>query len=189
MAIQTVDSLKNLFLYNNVLTFINDQSLRDEGVLRYLKTTFNSIPLDNPHRTLVVQSQPSQKLELYSFMMMDNIYSIYSLDQKYQEDTVKLLETICEIIVLMIKTKYSTPSLSNLVCVKLCCYLPLDKKVPFGFIRQQDKDLFNHPNLTMNLTTNLTTNLATNLTLYIKTFEFDEKFELKTVVFNKIAGK
>ena len=72
----------------------------------------------------------------------------------------------------MIKTKYSTPSLSNLVSVKLCCYLPLDKKVPFGFIRQQDKDLFNHPNLTMNLTTNLTT----NLTLYIKTFEFDEKF-------------
>jgi len=185
MAIQTLDPLKNLFLYNNVLSFINDQSLRDEGVLRYLKTTFNSIPPDNSHRTLAVQTQPSQKLELYSLMMMDNIYSIYSLDQKYQEDTVKLLETICEIIVLMIKTKYSTPSLSNLVCVKLCCYLPADKKVPFGFIKQQDKDLFNHPNLT----TNVTTNVTTNLTLYIKTFEFDEKFELKTVVFNKIGVK
>ena len=174
MAIQSADSLKNSFLYKNILTFINDQSLRDEGVLNYIKTTFNSIPLDNSNRTLVVQAQPSQKLELYSLMMMDNIYTIYSLDQKYQEDSVKLLETICEIIVLMIKTKYNTPFLANLVSIKLCCYLPADKKVPFGFVKHQDnntKDLFNQPLL------------QPNLTLYIKTFEFDEKFELKTVVF------
>jgi hypothetical protein len=79
---------------------------------------------------------------------------------------------------MMIKLKYATPSLANFISVKLCCYLPIDKKVPFGFIQQSlanSTDLFGNPLL------------YDNLVLYTKTFEFDEKYNLKTLSFEHMV--
>jgi hypothetical protein len=102
----------------------------------------------------------------------------YSIDGKYIESTISLLNTLSEYITLIIKKRYVTPALANFISIKLCCYLPSDKNVPFGFVKQSDNnstDLFGVPLL------------SSNLTLYTKTFEFNEQYELKTITFQHLV--
>jgi len=169
---QTVHPMENAFTYKNLLFLINNQSLRNEQIMSYLNTTFQYIPVDNSSQTVVVNGN-----ELYNLSITDNIFTFYSIDGKYIEQTIPLLHSLIESIVLMIKTKYSSESLANFVSVKLCCYFPIDKKIPFGFVKHSDNnttDLFGNP-------------LLQNLTLYTKMFEFNDQYELKTLSFEHLV--
>lgn len=160
---QVVNPFDNAFLYKDILLLINNVSLRNEQIFNYLKTLNYTIP-DNEMKTIVVNNS-----ELYHFSQIDNIINFLSIDGKYIKDTNFLLQTLVEIIVIIIKTKYKTPFIANLASVKLCCFLPPDKKVPFDFIKYAD-----------NQTTNLYGQpLPLNMTLYIRIFEFDNDFNLK----------
>jgi hypothetical protein len=142
-------------------------------MLTYLNTTFSYLPKDNDGRTTVVNGK-----ELYYLGLTDTVFIFYSIDGKYIESTVSLLNTLSEYITLIIKKRYATPTLANFISIKLCCYLPVDKNVPFGFIKQSDNnstDLFGVPLL------------SSNLTLYTKTFEFNEQYDLKTITFQHLA--
>jgi len=170
---QASQPFENAFMNKNMLFLINNQTLRDETILTYLNTKFGFIPHDNTDRTIIVNGN-----DLYFLGIVDNVFTFYSMDAKYVESTVLLLQSLTDIIVMMIKLKYATPSLANFISVKLCCYLPIDKKVPFGFIQQSlanSTDLFGNPLL------------YDNLVLYTKTFEFDEKYNLKTLSFEHMV--
>jgi len=170
---QASQPFENAFMNKNMLFLINNQTLRDETILTYLNTKFGFIPHDNTDRTIIVNGN-----DLYFLGIVDNVFTFYSMDAKYVESTVLLLQSLTDIIVMMIKLKYATPSLANFISVKLCCYLPNDKKVPFGFIQQSlanSTDLFGNPLL------------YDNLVLYTKTFEFDEKYNLKTLSFEHMV--
>lgn len=174
MSAQATHPLENAFLFKNLLFFINNQLLRDESMSTYLNTTFNYVPHDNDGRIIVANGK-----ELYYLGITDTVFTFYSIDEKYIEPTVSLLYTLVEGISGMIKTKYATPALANFISMKLCCYLPVDKKVPFGFVRQSDNnstDLFGVPLL------------QSTLTLYTKTFEFDENYALKTIGFEQLVN-
>jgi hypothetical protein len=73
-------------------------------------------------------------------------------------------------IVIMIKRKYGLYNIANFVSCKLCCYVEIDKKVPFGFVRQSDNplatDIFGTPLV------------QPNLTLYTKVFQFDQQYNI-----------
>jgi hypothetical protein len=173
MSAQVNHPLENAFIYKNLLFFINNQTLHTETMLTYLNTTFSYLPKDNDGRTTVVNGK-----ELYYLGLTDTVFIFYSIDGKYIESTVSLLNTLSEYITLIIKKRYATPTLANFISIKLCCYLPVDKNVPFGFIKQSDNnstDLFGVPLL------------SSNLTLYTKTFEFNEQYDLKTITFQHLA--
>jgi hypothetical protein len=173
MSAQVNQPLENAFIYKNLLFFINNQTLHNEAMSTYLNTTFNYLPKENDGRTTVVNGK-----ELYYLGLTDTVFIFYSIDGKYIESTVSLLNTLSEYIAVIIKKRYPTPSLANFISIKLCCYLPSDKSVPFGFVKQSDNnstDLFGVPLL------------SSNLTLYTKTFEFNEQYELKTLTFQHLA--
>ena len=173
MSAQVVQPLENAFLYKNLLFFINNQLLRDETMSTYLNTTFRYLPQENDGRTTVVNGK-----ELYYLGLTDTVFLFYSIDGKYIESTVSLLNTLTEYITLIIKKKYPIPDLANFISIKLCCYLPSNKSVPFGFIKQSDNnstDLFG------------VSLISSNLTLYTKTFEFNEKYELNTLKFEHLV--
>jgi hypothetical protein len=139
----------------------------------YLNTTFGYLPKENDGRTTVVNGK-----ELYYLGLTDTVFVFYSIDGKYIESTISLLNTLSEYIALIIKKRYTTPVLANFISIKLCCYLPSDKSVPFGFVKHSDNnsaDLFGVPLL------------SSNLTLYTKTFEFNEQYELKTITFQHLV--
>lgn len=173
MSAQVNHPLENAFIYKNLLFFINNQVLHNETMLTYLNTAFGYLPKENDGRTIVVNGK-----ELYYLGLTDTVFIFYSIDGKYIESTVSLLNTLSEYITLIIKKRYTTPTLANFISIKLCCYLPSDKTVPFGFVKQSDNnstDLFGVPLLT------------SNLTLYTKTFEFNEQYELKTITFQHLV--
>ena len=172
MSAQVSQPLENAFLYKNLLFFINNQALHHEAMSTYLNTTFQYLPKENDGRTTVVNGK-----ELYYLGLTDTVFIFYSIDCKYIESTVSLMNSISEYITLIIKKRYSTPALANFISIKLCCYLPSDKNVPFGFVRQSENnssDLFGVPLL------------SSKLTLYTKAFEFDEKYDLKTMTFDHL---
>jgi len=169
---QMINPFENAFMFKNLLFFINNQSCRDESILNYLKS-FNFIPQDNNGRTIVVNGT-----ELYFMDIVENIFTIYSIDGKYVELTVSLLNTFVESIELMIKSKYASVCLANFISFKLCCYLPADKKVPFGFVQQS---LSNSIDLFGNALPRV------DMALYTKTFEFDEKYSLKRLSFEHLV--
>jgi hypothetical protein len=173
MSAQVNQPLENAFIYKNLLFFINNQTLHNEAMSTYLNTTFNYLPKENDGRTTVVNGK-----ELYYLGLTDTVFIFYSIDGKYIESTVSLLNTLSEYIAVIIKKRYPTPALANFISIKLCCYLPTDKNVPFGFVKQSDNnstDLFGVPLL------------SSNLTLYTKTFEFNEQYDLKTLTFQHLA--
>lgn len=173
MSVQVNHPLENAFIYKNLLFFINNQVLHNEAMTTYLNTTFGYLPKENDGRTTVVNGK-----ELYYLGLTDTVFIFYSIDEKYIDPTVSLLNTLSEYIALIIKKRYTTPALANFISIKLCCYLPADKNVPFGFVKQSENnstDLFGIPLL------------STNLTLYTKTFEFNEQYELKTITFQHLA--
>lgn len=173
MSAQVDQPLENAFIYKNLLFFINNQTLHNEAMSSYLNTTFGYLPKENDGRTTIVNGK-----ELYYLGLTDTVFIFYSIDGKYIESTVSLLNTLSEYISLIIKKRYPTPALANFISIKLCCYLPADKNVPFGFVKQSDNnstDLFGIPLL------------SSNLTLYTKTFEFNEQYDLKTLTFQHLA--
>jgi hypothetical protein len=173
MSAQVTQPLENAFIYKNLLFFINNQSLHNEAMSTYLNTTFGYLPKENDGRTTVVNGK-----ELYYLGLTDTVFVFYSIDGKYIESTISLLNTLSEYIALIIKKRYTTPVLANFISIKLCCYLPSDKSVPFGFVKHSDNnsaDLFGVPLL------------SSNLTLYTKTFEFNEQYELKTITFQHLV--
>ena len=173
MSAQVTQPLENAFIYKNLLFFINNQSLHNEAMSTYLNTTFGYLPKENDGRTTVVNGK-----ELYYLGLTDTVFVFYSIDGKYIESTISLLNTLSEYITLIIKKRYVTPALANFISIKLCCYLPSDKNVPFGFVKHSDNnstDLFGVPLL------------SSNLTLYTKTFEFNEQYELKTITFQHLV--
>jgi hypothetical protein len=176
MSIQSIYPLHNLFLYKNVLCLINSELIRDETILTYFKKTYNYTPLDNSFQTLVINIGNNNS-EIYHLSIHDNIFMLYSIDGKFFEPTITLLNTISDIICLMIKSKYNSYFLANLLSVKLCVYLPNNSKVPFGFVKKSENNI-----------TNLfgTQLLHQNLSLYIKNFEFNEKYELKNISFENL---
>jgi hypothetical protein len=84
-------------------------------------------------------------------------------------------------IVLMIKRKYALYHIANFVSFKLCVYVEVDKKVPFGFVRQSDnvltRDIFG------------TALVQPNLTLYTKVFQFDPQYNLLPIGLEAIMEK
>ena len=176
MSIQSIYPLQNLFLHKNVLCLINSEVIRDETILIYLKKIYNYTPLDNSFQTLVINIG-NDNSEIYHLSIHDNIFMLYSIDGKFCEPTITLLNTISEMICLMIKSKYNSYFLANLLSVKLCFYLPNNSKVPFGFVKKSENNI-----------TNLfgTQLLHQNLSLYIKNFEFNEKYELKNISFENL---
>jgi len=173
MSAQVNQPLENAFIYKNLLFFINNQTLHNEAMSTYLNTTFSYLPKENDGRTIVVNGK-----ELYYLGLTDTVFIFYSIDGKYIESTVSLLNTLSEYIAVIIKKRYPTAALANFISIKLCCYLPSDKNVPFGFIKQSDNnstDLFGIPLL------------SSNLTLYTKTFEFNEQYDIKTLTFQHLA--
>jgi hypothetical protein len=173
MSAQVNQPLENAFIYKNLLFFINNQTLHNEAMSTYLNTTFSYLPKENDGRTIVVNGK-----ELYYLGLTDTVFIFYSIDGKYIESTVSLLNTLSEYIAVIIKKRYPTAALANFISIKLCCYLPSDKSVPFGFVKQSDNnstDLFGVPLL------------SSNLTLYTKTFEFNEQYDLKTLTFQHLA--
>ena len=173
MSAQVNQPLENAFIYKNLLFFINNQTLHNETMSAYLNTAFSYLPKENDGRTIVVNGK-----ELYYLGLTDTVFIFYSIDGKYIESTVSLLNTLSEYIAVIIKKRYPTAALANFISIKLCCYLPVDKSVPFGFVKQSDNnstDLFGVPLL------------SSNLTLYTKMFEFNEQYELKTLTFQHLA--
>ena len=173
MSAQVNQPLENAFIYKNLLFFINNQTLHNEVMSTYLNTTFSYLPKENDGRTTVVNGK-----ELYYLGLTDTVFIFYSIDGKYIESTVSLLNTLSEYIAVIIKKRYPTSVLANFISIKLCCYLPADKNVPFGFVKQSDNnstDLFAVPLL------------SSDLTLYTKTFEFNEQYDLKTLTFQHLA--
>ena len=173
MSAQVNQPLENAFIYKNLLFFINNQTLHNEAMSSYLNTTFGYLPKENDGRTTIVNGK-----ELYYLGLTDTVFIFYSIDGKYIESTVSLLNALSEYISLIIKKRYPTPVLANFISIKLCCYIPADKNVPFGFVKQSDNnstDLFGVPLL------------SSNLILYTKTFEFNEQYDLKTLTFQHLA--
>ena len=164
--IQNSKPNENFYNYKNLLFFMND--VRDENVLNYL----NTFPFNPPGfgKTVVVNGN-----ELYFLNVIDNIFTFYSIDGKYLEMTISLLQSLTESISNIIKDAYDLCH-ANFISFKLCCYLPSDKKVPFGFVHQSD-----------NNSTDLYGNqLLGSLSLYTKIFEFDNQYELKTISFEHL---
>ena len=163
---QSINPYENAFVHKEILTLINHNSLHQEDIKNYLKTTFQYIPNDDNHRTLVIKS------DLYFLGIADNIFVCFPLTVP-TVDSVHFLTMLSEIISLMIKKKYTSPHLANFVSCKLCCYIPIDKKTPFGFIKQYDGVL----------TTDIFGSALhqPNLTLHTKTFQFDKDYNLLTL--------
>ena len=171
---QSIDSLQNAFVHKDIISLINKSSLQIEEIKTYLKNNFNYTPNDDMNRTLLVKN------DLYFLGIVDNLFVCQPIT-KPNVDTLSFLNTLSEMIVLMIKRKYALYHIANFVSFKLCVYVEVDKKVPFGFVRQSDNVL----------TTDIfgTALVQPNLTLYTKVFQFDPQYNLLPIGLETIMEK
>ena len=171
---QSVQPYENAFVHKDIISFVNRDSLQIEEIKTYLKTNFNYTPNNDTHRTLLVKG------DLYFLGIVDNLFVCMPIT-KPTSDSLSFLNTLCEIIVLMIKRKYALYNIANFISFKLCCYVELDKRVPFGFVKQSESvvttDLFGSPLL------------QPNLTLYTKAFQFDQQYNVLPVAWETIMEK
>jgi hypothetical protein len=160
---QSVQPYENAFVYKEIISLINKSSLQVEEIKTYLKNNFNYTPNDDMNRTLLVKN------DLYFLGIVDNLFVCQPIT-KPTVDTFSFLNALSEMIVIMIKRKYGLYNIANFVSCKLCCYVEIDKKVPFGFVRQSDNplatDIFGTPLV------------QPNLTLYTKVFQFDQQYNI-----------
>jgi hypothetical protein len=160
---QSVQPYENAFVYKEIISLINKSSLQVEEIKSYLKNNFNYTPNDDMNRTLLVKN------DLYFLGIVDNLFVCQPIT-KPTIDTFSFLNALSEMIVIMIKRKYGLYNIANFVSCKLCCYVEIDKKVPFGFVRQSDNplatDIFGTPLV------------QPNLTLYTKVFQFDPQYNI-----------
>lgn len=163
---QSINPYENAFVHKDILMLINHNSLQQEDIKNYLKTTFQYTPNDDNNRTLIIKN------DLYFLGIADNIFVCFPITVP-TVDSVSFLTMLYEMISLIIKKKYTSPHLANFVSCKLCCYIPIDKKTPFGFIKQYDGVL----------TTDIFGSILPqpNLTLHTKTFQFDQHYNLLTM--------
>ena len=164
---QVLHPLENAYVYQNMMVLLNRQSAACEPIATFMKNTFNIVLPANDCRTLIFNNA-----ELYYLSYIENIFVLYSIDQKWHEPTERMLQTVSDYIISIIKTKYKFPQFANLVSTKLCCYLPMDKPVPLGFIRYADNqsaDLY-HNALP-----------SPNMSLFVKTFECDDQWKFKMI--------
>lgn len=101
-----------------------------------------------------------------------NIFSVYSLDRKFNIDTELFLSELVTILTKICKITLKNIKIANYVSTKLFVYLPDDKPVPIGFMRDgfHSSDVTGEP-------------LGDNMRLYVKTFEFKDDFKLKLFPF------
>ena len=160
---QSVQPCENAFVHKDIISLVNKNALQIEEIKSYLKTNFNYTPNDDINRTLLVKG------DLYFLGIVDNLFICMPIT-KPSVDSISFLHALSEMIVLMIKRKYVLYTIANFVAFKLCIYVELDKKVPFGFVRQSDNAL----------TTDVvgTPLLHQNLTLYTKVFQFDQQYNV-----------
>jgi hypothetical protein len=168
---QSVQPYENAFVHKDIISLVNKNALQMEEIKAYLKTNFNYTPNDDMNRTLLVKG------DLYFLGIVDNLFICMPIT-KPSIDSLSFLHTLSEMIVVMIKRKYVLYNIANFVAFKLCCYVELDKKVPFGFVKQSDNAL----------TTDIvgTPLLYPNLTLYTKVFQFDHQYNVLPVALETI---
>ena len=164
---QVLHPLENAYVYQNIMILINRQSALNPQISTYMKNTFNISLPENDCRTLIINNS-----ELYHLSYIENIFVLYSIDQKWHEPTDRILNHVSEYIISILKEKYKFPPFSNLVSTKLCCYLPLDKPIPIGFIRYAD-------NQSVDLYQNILP--SSNMSLFVKTFECDDQWNFKII--------
>jgi hypothetical protein len=171
---QSVQPYENAFVYKEIISLINKSSLQVDEIKTYLKNNFNYTPNDDMNRTLLVKN------DLYFLGIVDNLFVCQPIT-KPTVDTFSFLNALSEMIVIMIKRKYGLYNIANFVSCKLCCYVEIDKKVPFGFVRQSDNplatDIFGTPLV------------QPNLTLYTKVFQFDPQYNILPIGLEAIMEK
>jgi hypothetical protein len=173
MTYQTQNPCENAYLYENILVLFNNYIHQDKVIHEYVKNTFNYLPENNNNKTLVVNNN-----ELYSLTQQHNLIVCRSIDNKFLMNIEVFFYTLVEILSRGILQTYPDIEVANLLSTKLILYLPENIKVNLIGVRRNpetvDKDIFG----------NL---LDAKMCVYIKTFEYTTKSNIKLIPFNYIS--
>jgi hypothetical protein len=162
MSFQTTDPSEHGYLYNNCLVIHNKKAVGDAETHSYINTNYSYNVPNDEHKTIIIDKNVFSVREYY------NIFSIVPIVYNMQEHSELTISCLTSVITKMISSKTSLKWLLNTINFKIFLFFPDNKKMPFGFVKDSyhEKDIFDLA-------------FPEKLAVYIKTFQFDDKGDVK----------
>ena len=162
MSFQTTDPSEHGYLYNNCLVIHNKKAVGDAETHSYINTNYSYNVPNDEHKTIIIDKNVFSVREYY------NIFSIVPIVYNMHEHSELTISCLTSVITKMISSKTSLKWLLNTINFKIFLFFPDNKKMPFGFVKDSchEKDIFDLA-------------FPEKLPVYIKTFQFDDKGDVK----------